>query len=115
MDVRMSVSGIDPVDGMEQLAEWLREEPQLRGRVAPAPATPAPGELGALTDVLVAAVSSGGAVSVLAASLKAFLAQPRGSDLRITLECPDGRRVDLEAKRISDVERLVERVLGQPE
>ena len=115
MEVRMSVSGINPVDGIEQLAEWLREEPQLRGRVSPAPATPAAGELGALTDVLVAAVGSGGAVSVLAASLKAFLAQPRGSDLRITLEGPDGRRVDLEAKRISDVERLVERVLGQPE
>lgn len=112
MEVRLSVAGIDPVDGAQELGEWLREEPELRGKVAPVAAVPGAGEMGAVADVLIAAVGSGGAVSVLAASLKAFLSQPRRADVRVTLEGPDGRRVEVDAKRVSDVEEIVRQVLG---
>jgi hypothetical protein len=107
----LSVEGADPVDGLAELSDWLAQEPELRGLIAPKTTGPEPGELGALADVLVAAVGSGGAVSVLAASLKAFLAQPRRADVRIVLSTPDGLRVEVDAKRVGDVEALVRETL----
>lgn len=115
MSLWLSVEGDDPAEGFEQLSDWLRHEDELRGEVTPEVVVPGPGELGALTDVLVAALSSGGAVSVLAASLKAFLSQPRRSDVRIVLRTADGKRVEVDAKRVNDVEALVRQALGQAE
>jgi hypothetical protein len=115
MDVRLSVAGADPVGSLEEVASWLSQEPELRGRVKPVAAVPAVGELGAVAEVLVAALGTGGAVSALAASLRGFLSQPRRSDVRITVEGPDGRRVELEAKRVENVEILVRQALGQGE
>lgn len=112
MSVRLSVEGDDPVDGLEELSDWLGRESELQGLITPVSAGPAPGELGALADALVAAVGSGGALSVLAASLKAFLVLPRRSDLRIVLSGPDGRRVEVDAKRVGDVEALIHEALG---
>lgn len=113
MRVWLSVEGNDPVEGLAELSEWLGQESELRGLVKQVATVPAPGELGALTDALVAAVSSGGAISVLAASLKAFLAQPRRSDVRIVLRTADGRQVEVEAKRIDDAEAIVRETLEQ--
>jgi Effector Associated Constant Component 1 len=111
VEVRLSVTGLDPVEGLEDLADWLRHEPELRGRVRPAPSSPVEGELGALATVLIAAVGSGGAASVLAGSLKAYLAQPRRAKVRIKVERPDGRHVEIDAEHIKDVEGLVSLVL----
>ena len=111
MEVRLSVAGVDPVEGLEDLADWLRQEPELRGRVGPAPGSPAEGELGALATVLITAVGGGGAVSVLAGSLKAYLAQPRRARVRIKVERPDGHHVEIDAEHIKDVEGLVRLVL----
>ena len=113
MSIQLSVEGDDPDEGFAQLANWLSHESELRGLIAPEVVVPGPGELGAMADVLVAAVSSGGAISVLASSLKAFLSQPRRSDVRIVLRTADGRRVEVDAKRIADVEALVRETLGQ--
>lgn len=111
--VRLSVESGDPAAGLQELSEWLSLEPQLRGLVTPETAAPKPGQLGVLADVLVAAVSSGGTVSVLAASLRAFLIQPRRADVRIVLSAPDGRRVEIDAKRVDDVEALLRRMLEE--
>ena len=113
VEVRLSVLGADAVSGLEELTSWLRQEPDLRGRLKPAVEAPALGELGATVDVLVAALGTGGAVSALAASLRGFLSQPRRSDIRIAVQGPDGQRVELEAKRVTDVEGLVRLVLEQ--
>jgi hypothetical protein len=114
-DVRLSVAGVDPVAELESLAVWLSDEPDLRGLIGFAAAVPSPGELGAAADAVVAAVGAGGAVSVLAAALRAYLVQPRGSDVRIVAQGPDGRRVELDAQRVDDVEGLLRQVLGQGE
>ncbi|WP_245594678.1 effector-associated constant component EACC1 [Actinospica robiniae] len=111
----LSVEGDDPAEGLAQLSDWLGRESELRGLVRPGDSAPGPGELGALADALVAAVGGGGAISVLAASLKAFLAQPRRSDVRIVLRTSDGRRVEVDAKRVGNVEALVRETLRQPE
>lgn len=115
MDVRLLVEGADPVGGLEVLASWLAQEPELRGRVKPEMTAPTAGELGAVAEVLVAALGSGGAVSALAVSLRGFLSQPRRSDVRIIVEGPDGRRVALDAKRVGDVEGLVRQALEYQE
>ncbi|WP_046722558.1 effector-associated constant component EACC1 [Streptomyces xiamenensis] len=109
--VRLLVEGEEPVDGLIDLSDWLRAEPELRGMVALSTAVPSPGELGGLSDALVIAVSSGGALTVLAASLRAFLAQPRRSDIRIVVHGPEGHRVEVDAKRVGDVEALLREVL----
>jgi hypothetical protein len=111
--VRLSVEGDEPVEELAELAGWLHQEAELRGLVSAGDAVPRPGELGALSDLLMVAVGSGGTLSVLAASLKVFLAQPRRSDVRIIVTAPDGRRVELDAKRVGDVEQLLRQTLGE--
>ncbi|MFI9788920.1 hypothetical protein ACIHEI_36225 [Kitasatospora sp. NPDC051984] len=112
-DLRLSVAGgdsIDAIDELADLADWLRHEPELRGLVAFADPEPGPGELGALADALVVAVGSGGALTVLAASLRAYLSQPRKSDVRIVVRAEE-RSVTVDAKRVKDVEALLRETL----
>jgi len=113
--IELSAQGGEPTEDLADLADWLAQDDELRGLVKPAPVVPVAGELGAAADVLVAAVGSGGAASVLAASLKGFLAQPRRSDVTIVLTAADGRRVEVDAKRVRDVEALVREVCGEVE
>lgn len=113
MIVQLSVEGDKPVEELAELSDWLHRESELRGLVSLGDAVPRPGELGTLSDLLMVAVGSGGTLSVLAASLKVFLAQPRRSDVRIVVTSPDGRRVELDAKRVGEVEQLLRQVLGE--
>jgi Effector Associated Constant Component 1 len=115
MSMALSIEGDDPVGGLEQLSDWLGHESELRGMITAVSMGPAPGELGVPADALVAAVSSGGALSVLIASLKAFLTLPRRSDLRIVLSMPDGRKVKIDAKRVGDAEALIREAIGRTE
>ncbi|MDN3351220.1 hypothetical protein [Actinomadura sp. DC4] len=110
MAVRVRVANGD-VQALESLADWLRGEPDLR--VRPALAAPRPGELGALTEALVVGVGSGGTVSILATSLKTWLAHPRRSDIRIVVEGTDDRRIEIDARRADaeDVERLLRTII----
>jgi hypothetical protein len=118
VEVRISCAGGDRTDGIESLSDWLRGEPELAGRVRVAGPAPGEGELGALADVLVVAVGSGGTLSVLATSLRAYLAQPQGQHIRIRIGVPrdDGEtaEVEIDADRI-DAEQtgaLLGQVLG---
>jgi len=111
--VDLALISDDTGDGLEELHEWLRQEPELRGRVAFAEHEPAPGQLGPFSDALSIAVGAGGALSVLAASLKAFFAQPRRSDLRIIIRSGDGRSVEIDATRVRDVEAVLRGVFGR--
>ena len=97
--IAISATGSDQLEDMEELAAWFNQEPELRGLVKAAPSEPAAGELGSWTGVLVAAVGSGGAASVLAGSLKAFFSQPRGAKVHLTLTRADGTRVVLDVDR----------------
>jgi hypothetical protein len=113
--VWLSVEGEEPVDGLADLSDWLRHEPELRGTVTPSTTVPGPGELGATADALVIALGSGGALTALATSLRAFLAQPRRSDIRIVVRTPNGRSVQVDAKRVRDVEVLLRETLRNSE
>lgn len=111
----LTVEGANPVEGLEDLAGWLNREPELQGRVKVAAKRPDKGELGVVATALLASVGAGGTVSVLAASLKGYLTQPRRSDIRITVEEPGGRKVEIEAKRIGDVAGLLRQLLAHKE
>jgi len=115
VELRLSVEGGDRVTGLEELSAWLREEEGLRGLVTSKRAAPRPGELGAVTDVLVATVGAGGTLSVLAASLRSYFSQPRRADVWIAITGPDGHRVEIDAKHVDDVDLLLRRVLKQSE
>ena len=119
MEARISLVGGNPAADLESLDDWLQGEPELAGQVRVSARVPREGELGALADVLVAAVSSGGALSVLAASLYAWLSQPRRSDVRIRVEGDDGRAVEIDANRVNaqQAEEMLRQALnfGRPE
>jgi hypothetical protein len=113
MALRIRVQASNDVQALESLADWLRGEPDLAGRVRLAPAELREGELGALAEAVVVGVGSGGAISVLATSLKTWLAHPRRSDIRVVLEGPDDRKVEIDARRAKgeDVDRLLRTIL----
>jgi hypothetical protein len=100
VQVRISIVGGDQAE-LESLDGWLRRERELAGRITFATARPREGELGALGEALVVAVGSGGALSVLATSLKAWISLPRRSDVRIRVQGSDGRVVEIDADRVS--------------
>jgi hypothetical protein len=114
VQVCIACLGEDSAAAVESLSDWLRGEPELAGRLRVAGPTPGEGELGALADVLMVAVGSGGTLSVLAASLKAWLAQPRRSDLRIRIQQDGGETVEIDANRIDGerVDALIRQALG---
>lgn len=112
MEARISIVGGDLAE-LESLHSWLCREHDLAGRVKFTGGTPREGELGALAEALVVAVGSGGALSVLAGSLKAWLSLPRRSDVRIRVGGADGRFAEIAADRVSEehVDELVRQVL----
>jgi hypothetical protein len=113
VQARISIVGGDHA-ALESLNDWLRREHELAGRVTFAAMRPREGELGALGEALVVAVGSGGTVSVLAASLKAWMSLPRRSDVRIKVQGPDGRLVEIDASRVNEerIDDLIRQVLA---
>ncbi len=115
MEVRISCADGDRVVGIESLSDWLRGAPELAGaQLRVAGPMPGEGELGALADVLVVAVGSGGTLSVLATSLKAWLAQPHGQHVRIRVRREGGETVEIDADRIDaeQADALLRQALG---
>ena len=67
---------------------------------------PAPGEMGGAVDVLVIAAGTGGVLTVLANSLSVWLAKPRRSSVTVTVERPDGTRVEITGEHLRSVDEL---------
>jgi hypothetical protein len=108
MEVRISVR---PNDQVESLQDWLALEPELRPHVRAVGRAPIEGHLGSVTDLLTVAVGAGGALSVLASSLRVWLNQPRRSDVHIIIHGSDGSVVEVDAKRVDDVAMLLKATL----
>jgi hypothetical protein len=95
----------------ESLWDWLRHEPELRGRLHTG-SVPAPdGAMGAPIElVVVLATATTAVTSALARSLSTWLVQRR-SDLTVTVTGPDGRQVSVSSRRVADPEKLLRAVL----
>lgn len=109
VDVRVSIVSGNQSDELESLDDWLQAEPALSGKTRLSKPVPQQGDLGSLADALVVSVGAGGALSVLAGSLRAWLSQPRRANVRIRLRGEGGRTVEISAERIDaqNIETLV--------
>lgn len=112
MEVRISVSEGDLAD-LESLNDWLRGERELAGRVKLAAPPPHRGVMGgAAEEIVITALSSGGAISVLISSLKGWLSLPHKSHVTIKLD-KDGHVIKIDADQLSSksAEALVREAL----
>jgi hypothetical protein len=109
VEVRISLVGGGLAE-LESLSHWLRGEPEMAGRVRLSGPPLQAGELGAVSEVLVVALGSGGAatavIAALAGSLKVWLSHPRRPEIAIKIHRPDGNSVEITAKdlRAGDIE-----------
>ncbi|MFG3114173.1 hypothetical protein ACGF4C_07235 [Streptomyces sp. NPDC048197] len=103
-ELTLTVHAPDTEACLRALHQWLSAEHGLRGRVRRRHTPPAPGHMGGSADALTVILGSGGIVG-LVAPLCAWLTSRR-SDVAVTLEADDGRRVTLDVKRATD-ERAV--------
>jgi hypothetical protein len=69
MDIRIRMVG-DSGDELAALAEWLQGENELRGRIHTVHGDIGETDLGPVVELLTVALSTGGAGTVLASSLK---------------------------------------------
>ena len=100
MDVTVSVAGRDAAaEELRSLFTWLAEEEELRGRVRLVETAPEPGTLGGWPEVVVVVLSQGGAVTVLASAVIAWI-RHRTSAVTCTVTRPDGTSVELTATRV---------------
>ena len=95
MQAKVRVLGSRDAEGdFRSLRDWLAREPELRGGVRTEEKPVRPGELGALEDVLMVALGSGGAATVLARSVSVWL-QQRRSELSVEITAPNGTHVEI--------------------
>ena len=110
MRLRLRVDGDDSGEELDSLRRWMSREETLRGRVELDRRPGRPDEMGVLGDALIAAVGSGGLLSVLVQSVQAWL-ETRRSDVTLEVTLPDGRIVKATATNMPDAAKVIERVL----
>lgn len=110
MECVLGVDGDDDGVVVSSLADWLRREDGLHGRVRLAPEPPEPGEMGSTLDVVSVAVGSGGLLTVLASSLQVWLEQRR-KPTTLTVTRPDGTKVKLVATDPDLIEQTLQECL----
>lgn len=108
MDVRIVVDEGDP-DDVSSLHRWLAAEDDLRGRIRAVRRPIADTEMGGAIEALSVAVGTGGAGTVLAASLSTWL-RTRKTAVKLRVET-DKRTVVLEVTTVDEVLPLIERLL----
>lgn len=109
MEARIRITdGIS--EDLAALGAWLQQEDELRGRIRIVPSGISETELGAISDVLIAALSTGGAGTVLASSLRTWLLTRR-TTAKITVEA-SGRTVTLDIQTVGDAAPLLEQILN---
>lgn len=113
MDIRLSIADEEPGgQHITSIQDWLRLEDDLRGKVVAQRAPIARHEMGAAVDALGIALGGGGALSVLAASLRVWFAQPRRSDVIVRIKTASGATVEIDAKRVANAEALIAAALA---
>lgn len=95
MQVEIEIAADDHAQ-LLSLRQWLTTEDGLRGRVGLSAAAIPPGAMGGVADVLTVALASGGGLTVLAGSVRAWLVSRR-STLAVKVTVPGGRSAEITA------------------
>jgi hypothetical protein len=107
------ISVADDADGRraESLLAWLRDDRHVRNSVDWAPRRSGPDYLGAVVDIVVAGLGSGGAAVALINSLKSWF-EARRTEVSVEVRTVKGH-VTVTAHNLSDdqLTRLLERIL----
>jgi hypothetical protein len=104
-------------DDLRSLRRWMIDSGDLRGPFDLRQADPQPGEMGSLTDALVVAAGSGGAMTALAGVLISWL-RHRTTDLTVKITRPDGSTLEVSGTRVRGLDALalgaeIDRLAGQ--
>lgn len=111
MDVELRLAGPSHLEELTNLEDWLLDEPGLAGCPIDRPvgsASPELGEMGALSEVLVVALGSGGMGVALARSLSVWL-RTRVGDVTLRISTGQGG-IELEARNAKDAEALIKMI-----
>jgi hypothetical protein len=105
--------GLPETDDLRLLANWLRDEEELRGRVSLVDQPAQPGHMGGMADVVQVAVGSGGAVTALVLSLFNWLRHREANErvtMRIALE--NGAEAEFTCSSADDANALLDKLYG---
>lgn len=120
LEIVLAVPYGAPKIHLESLHAWLSGDPELGKSVRWTHTESTSGSMGpGLDAVAIALGSSGGALTVLAQSVKAWVEQvraQRGADVRVETCAPDGTRTIVDAHNVQDVEKVLRRAMrgGSP-
>ncbi|MCQ8773479.1 effector-associated constant component EACC1 [Streptomyces telluris] len=100
----VSSPGSGPGGGaVNDLRRWLQRHPELRAHIKQEPAPdPAPGTMGAASELLTLLLAPGGATAALGAAVVAWLQNRRGNQT-VTITRPDGTQITVTAERVRDL------------
>ncbi|THV23578.1 effector-associated constant component EACC1 [Glycomyces paridis] len=95
MDAEITVHGTDDARGeLASLLDWLTREDDMSARFAPAAI--GPGELGAVQELLIAAIAAGG-LDALGRTVAVWL-RSRRPEIEVTIVDADGSSITVTAK-----------------
>ncbi|MBF6048296.1 hypothetical protein GO001_24295 [Streptomyces sp. NRRL B-1677] len=95
--------GPGPGGGVNDLRRWLQRHPELRAHIRQEPAPePAPGTMGAASEILTLVLAPGGVTVALSAAVVAWLQNRRGNQT-VTITLPDGTQVTVASERVRDL------------
>ncbi|MFF7727768.1 hypothetical protein [Streptomyces sp. NPDC008001] len=96
-------SGPGPGGAANDLRRWLQRHPELRAHVRQEPAPePAPGTMGAVSELLTLVLAPGGVTVALSAAVVAWLQNRRGNQT-VTITLPDGAQVTVTTENVRDL------------
>lgn len=85
---------------MDELYDWLRQDPELRGRVRREPPASAPAwALGGWSELLSLLPAPGGRTAAVGAAVVVWL-QNRRSNVTVTINQPDGTQVVVSSEKV---------------
>ncbi|MGW1072851.1 effector-associated constant component EACC1 [Streptomyces sp. NPDC002537] len=103
MQATIIVESVNGPAGSDDLRRWLGGQPALRGRIRRQPDGPAPGTMGAASDVVLAALEPGGVAAAFAGAVVAWVRTRRGSQT-VTVTRPDGTRFTLSTTQVKGLD-----------
>ncbi|BCB86582.1 effector-associated constant component EACC1 [Phytohabitans suffuscus] len=112
MDVELSSDGSTTTDDTISLANWLRRERALQGRVRMVRRPTSDTELGNAFELISVAIGAGGLATVLAGSLSTWLQNRTKVRVRISR---NGQVTEIGADNVQNATELIQQLMELPD